>query len=72
MPEDLADAPKAVCREARSRFEEIALVLEEIPLESPFWTSVLASQLNLVVRGWRFSYEVEPETLRVTEVRPKQ
>jgi hypothetical protein len=71
MPAHLPDAPKAVCAEARSRFEEIAVTLQGLPAESPFWESVGASQLCLIVRGWRFFYSVDAETLRVTEVRAK-
>ncbi|TMB26749.1 MAG: hypothetical protein E6J62_04010 [Deltaproteobacteria bacterium] len=65
------DVPEAVRVEARSRLEEITLALQEIPPDSPFWASVQVSQLCLVVRGWSFFYEIEPETLRVTNVRAK-
>ena len=71
MPLTIADAPKAICAEARLRFEEITLALQGIPPESPFWASVRVSQLCLIVRGWCFFYSIESETLRVTEVRAK-
>jgi hypothetical protein len=71
MPADLPDAPKAVCAEARSRFEEIAVALQGLPTDSPFWASVDVSHLCLIVRGWCFFYAVEAEILRVTEVRAK-
>jgi hypothetical protein len=69
MPAHLPDAPKAVCAEARSRFEEIAVALQGLPPDSPFWASVDVSQLCLIVRGWCFFYAVDAETLRVTDVR---
>jgi hypothetical protein len=71
MPAHLPDAPKAVCAEARSRLEEIAVALQGLPIDSPFWASVDVSQLCLIVRGWRFFYAVDAETLRVTEVLEK-
>ncbi|TMA23707.1 MAG: hypothetical protein E6J85_01335 [Deltaproteobacteria bacterium] len=71
MAANLTDVPAAVRVEAKSRFEEITLALQEIPSESPFWASVQVSQLCLVVRGWSFFYEIGPETLRVTNVRAK-
>jgi hypothetical protein len=71
MPGHLPDAPKAVCAEARSRFEEIAVALQGLPTDSPFWASVGVSQLCLIVRGWSFFYVVDGETLRVTEARAK-
>lgn len=69
MSAALQDAPKAVCAEARVRFEEIALALQELPLDSPFWASVGVSRLCLIVRGWCFFYAIDDETLRVTEAR---
>ena len=71
MPTVLMKAPDGVCAEARLRFEEITLALEEIPSESPLWASVRVSRLCLVVRGWCFLYEIETETLRVTGVHAK-
>jgi hypothetical protein len=71
MSADLQDAPKAVCAEARLRFEEIAVALQELPVDSPFWASVGVSRLCLIVRGWCFYYAIEDETLRVSEVRAK-
>ena len=72
MPANIADAPKAICAEARLRFEEIVVALQGIPPESPFWASVQVSRLCLVVRGWSFFYGVDGETLRVMEVREKK
>jgi hypothetical protein len=71
MSVGLQDAPKAVCAEARLRFEEIAVALQELPAESPFWVSVGISRLCLIVRGWCFFYSIDAETLRVTEVHAK-
>jgi hypothetical protein len=68
---NLQDAPRTVCAEARLRFEEIAVALQELPVDSPFWASVGVSQLCLIVRGWCFFYAIDDETLRVTEVRAK-
>jgi hypothetical protein len=68
---NVADAPEAVCAEARVRFEEIADGLSGIPPDSPFWASVRISRLCLVVRGWSFFYIIDDETLRVTSVREK-
>jgi len=70
-PVNLGDAPKAVCVEARVRFEEIAAALQGIPEESPFWASARVSRLCLVVRGWCFFYAVDGDMLLVTEARPK-
>jgi len=71
MPAVLMKAPDAVCAEARLRFEEITLALEEVPSESPLWTSVRVIRLCLDVRGWCFVYEIDAETLRVTGVHAK-
>jgi hypothetical protein len=71
QPATVADAPPAVCDEARLRFEEVAAGLQGIPPDSPFWTSVQISRLCLMVRGWAFFYIVDDETLRVTSVRQK-
>jgi hypothetical protein len=71
MSADFPDAPKAVCAEARLRFEEIAVALQELPIDSPFWASVGISRLCLIVRGWCFFYAIDDETLRVTEARAK-
>ena len=68
----LRAAPKAVRKEARERFEEIAEGLQGIPPDSAFWASVRVSRLCLVVRGWSFFYTLEDETLRVTEVRAEE
>jgi len=71
MPAHLTDAPALVCAEARLRFDEIVEGLQGIPPESPLWASVRISRLCLVVRGWRFYYMIDDETLRVTAVREK-
>lgn len=68
----LHDAPEAVLNEACSRFQEMAAGLARIPPESIFWASARVSRLCLVVRGWTFMYELDGETLRVTEVRRPQ
>jgi hypothetical protein len=65
----LKRAPPAVCNEARKCFEEIAEDLDRIASDSVFWESTRVSRLCLVVCGWSFFYELDRETLRVTEVR---
>jgi hypothetical protein len=65
-------APADVREEARARFEEITEGLEGIPKTSPFRDSVRISRLCLVVRGWSFFYNIDSETLRISEVRPKK
>jgi hypothetical protein len=65
----LRKAPAKVREEARSRFQEIAEVLDGIPSESVFWASAKVSRLSLVVLGWSFLYTLDGETLRVIEAR---
>ena len=65
----LAAVPQAICEEARRRFEEIAEGLEGIPADSAFWASVTISRLRVAVHGWSFFYDVDQDTLRVSEVR---
>jgi hypothetical protein len=47
----------------------MAAGLARIPPESVFWASARVSRLCLIVQGWAFMYELDAETLRVTEVR---
>ena len=65
----LHEAPDAVLEEACTRFKEMASGLGRIPPESIFWASARVSRLCLVVQGWTFMYELDGQTLRVTEVR---
>jgi hypothetical protein len=68
-PSALQQAPEEVLHEASSRFKEMAAGLARIPPESVFWASARVSRLCLIVQGWAFMYELDAETLRVTEVR---
>ena len=65
----LLEAPEAVLEEAGARFKEMAAGLDRIPPESIFWASARVSRLCLIVQGWAFMYDLDAETLRVTEVR---
>ena len=65
----LLETPEAILEEAASRFKEMASGLGRIPPESIFWASARVSRLCLIVQGWAFMYELDAETLRVTEVR---
>jgi hypothetical protein len=64
-------APEYVMREARLRFEEIAEGVGGIAPDSAFWASVRVSRLCLVVGDWSFYYNLDDETLRVTDVHRK-
>ena len=65
----LLETPEVVLEEAASRFKEMAAGFDRISPESIFWASARVSRLCLIVQGWAFMYELDAETLRVTEVR---
>jgi hypothetical protein len=68
----LEGIPDLARQEIRRTMRQIADVVSAIPPETPLWTSIRHSLLQIDVKGWRLMYRVEPLSREILVIESAQ